>query len=181
MTVTPELLIFNWGNLLTIRSKENVRDTTHTIQSSAFYADNCWGGACNTIIYTLAVFDTNDVCCFYFTPSKQSKDKLSPFTKTPKLDRSELLGKDGKAKSSMKRKLSFTARPLRTEEHDSDTGKSWCCSPTPPSTATLLAGCHVLTLPPCGVMLYIFVVKTSTWPMLTKLLFGKLNTKVEDS
>ncbi|KAM9349117.1 ankyrin repeat domain-containing protein 12 [Symphorus nematophorus] len=54
---------------------------------------------------------------------KKSKDKLSPFTKTPKLDRSELLGKEGKAKSSMKRKLSFTASPLRTEERDSDTDK----------------------------------------------------------
>ncbi|XP_063741928.1 ankyrin repeat domain-containing protein 12 isoform X2 [Eleginops maclovinus] len=55
---------------------------------------------------------------------KKSKDKLSPFTKTPKLDRSELLGKEGKAKSSMKRKLSFTASPLRTEERDSDTDDS---------------------------------------------------------
>ncbi|XP_059200914.1 ankyrin repeat domain-containing protein 12 isoform X3 [Centropristis striata] len=55
---------------------------------------------------------------------KKSKDKLSPFTKTPKLDRSELLGKEGKTKSSMKRKLSFTASPLRTEERDSDTDDS---------------------------------------------------------
>ncbi|XP_054452753.1 ankyrin repeat domain-containing protein 12 isoform X2 [Anoplopoma fimbria] len=55
---------------------------------------------------------------------KKSKDKLSPFTKTPKLDRSELLGKEGKAKSSMKRKLSFTTSPLRTEERDSDTDDS---------------------------------------------------------
>uniref|UniRef100_A0A665X9A8 Uncharacterized protein n=1 Tax=Echeneis naucrates TaxID=173247 RepID=A0A665X9A8_ECHNA len=55
------------------------------------------------------------------TPSL--KDKLSPFTKTPKLDRSELLGKEGKAKSSMKRKLSFTTSPPRTEERDSDTDK----------------------------------------------------------
>ncbi|XP_074545552.1 ankyrin repeat domain-containing protein 12 [Halichoeres trimaculatus] len=55
---------------------------------------------------------------------KKSKDKLSPFTKTPKLDRSELLGKEGKAKSSMKRKLSFTASPLQTEERDSDTDDS---------------------------------------------------------
>ncbi|KAM9845261.1 ankyrin repeat domain-containing protein 12 [Aulostomus maculatus] len=54
---------------------------------------------------------------------KKSKDKLSPFTKTPKLDRSELLGKEGKVKSSMKRKLSFTASPPRTEERDSDTDK----------------------------------------------------------
>ncbi|XP_035491647.2 ankyrin repeat domain-containing protein 12 isoform X1 [Scophthalmus maximus] len=55
---------------------------------------------------------------------KKSKDKLSPFTKTPKLDRSELLGKEGKAKSSMKRKLSFTTSPPRTEERDSDTDDS---------------------------------------------------------
>ncbi|KAM6990506.1 LOW QUALITY PROTEIN: ankyrin repeat domain-containing protein 12 [Tautogolabrus adspersus] len=55
---------------------------------------------------------------------KKSKDKLSPFTKTPKLDRSELLGKEGKAKTSMKRKLSFTSSPLRTEERDSDTDDS---------------------------------------------------------
>ncbi|XP_047224175.1 ankyrin repeat domain-containing protein 12 isoform X2 [Girardinichthys multiradiatus] len=54
---------------------------------------------------------------------KKSKDKLSPFTKTPKLDRGELLGKEGKAKSSMKRKLSFTTSPPRTEERDSDTDK----------------------------------------------------------
>lgn len=55
---------------------------------------------------------------------KKSKDKLSPFTKTPKLDRSDLLGKEGKAKSSMKRKLSFTASPARTDERDSDTDDS---------------------------------------------------------
>ncbi|XP_059914626.1 ankyrin repeat domain-containing protein 12 isoform X1 [Gadus macrocephalus] len=55
---------------------------------------------------------------------KKSKDKLSPFTKTPKLDRSELLGKEAKAKSSMKRKLSFTASPARTDERDSDTDDS---------------------------------------------------------
>ncbi|XP_020796660.2 ankyrin repeat domain-containing protein 12 isoform X2 [Boleophthalmus pectinirostris] len=62
---------------------------------------------------------------------KKSKDKLSPFTKTPKLDRSELLGKEAKAKSSMKRKLSFSSSPPpsepraepRGEERDSDTDK----------------------------------------------------------
>lgn len=54
---------------------------------------------------------------------KKSKDKLSPYTKTPKLDRSELLGKEGKAKPSMKRKISFTSSPVRTEERDSDTDK----------------------------------------------------------
>ncbi|KAM9323607.1 ankyrin repeat domain-containing protein 12 isoform 2-T3 [Pholidichthys leucotaenia] len=54
---------------------------------------------------------------------KKSKDKLSPFTKTPKLDRSELLGKEGKGKSSMKRKLSFTTSPPQTDERDSDTDR----------------------------------------------------------
>ncbi|CAL9689369.1 unnamed protein product [Knipowitschia caucasica] len=62
---------------------------------------------------------------------KKSKDKLSPFTKTPKLDRSEILGKEAKAKSSMKRKLSFSSSPPpsepradpRGEERDSDTDK----------------------------------------------------------
>uniref|UniRef100_A0A669DE48 Ankyrin repeat domain 12 n=1 Tax=Oreochromis niloticus TaxID=8128 RepID=A0A669DE48_ORENI len=39
--------------------------------------------------------------------------------------RSELLGKEGKAKSSMKRKLSFTTSPPRAEERDSDTGKEY--------------------------------------------------------
>ncbi|XP_045061866.1 ankyrin repeat domain-containing protein 12 isoform X2 [Coregonus clupeaformis] len=54
---------------------------------------------------------------------KKSKDKISPFTKTPKLDRSALLGgKEGKPpKSSMKRKLSFTVSP---KERDSDTDES---------------------------------------------------------
>lgn len=84
--------------------------------------------------------------------SPQNKDKLSPFTKTPKLDRSELLVKEGKAKSSMKRKLSFTASPLRTEERDSDTGKNWCSSSYPPphSSAMLLAGGQLFTLPSRG-------------------------------
>lgn len=53
----------------------------------------------------------------------QSKEKISPFAKTPKLDRSEILGKEGKSKSSMKRKLSFTVSPPRNEERDSDTGQ----------------------------------------------------------
>ncbi|XP_072524576.1 ankyrin repeat domain-containing protein 12 isoform X2 [Salminus brasiliensis] len=57
------------------------------------------------------------------TAGKKSKDKISPFTKTPKLDRSELMGKEGKPKSSMKRKLSFTVSPPRNEERDSDTDK----------------------------------------------------------
>ncbi|XP_026061333.1 ankyrin repeat domain-containing protein 12 isoform X1 [Carassius auratus] len=58
------------------------------------------------------------------TAGKKSKEKISPFTKTPKLDRSEILGKDGKSKSSMKRKLSFTVSPPRNEERDSDTDDS---------------------------------------------------------
>ncbi|KAJ8337169.1 hypothetical protein SKAU_G00383890 [Synaphobranchus kaupii] len=52
---------------------------------------------------------------------KKSKDKISPFTKTPKLDRSELLGREMKARPSMKRKLSFTVSPPRNQERDSDT------------------------------------------------------------
>ncbi|KAJ8407007.1 hypothetical protein AAFF_G00292830 [Aldrovandia affinis] len=52
---------------------------------------------------------------------KKSKDKISPFTKTPKLDRSELLGREMKQKSSMKRKLSFTVSPPCNEERESDT------------------------------------------------------------
>ncbi|XP_041951581.1 ankyrin repeat domain-containing protein 12 isoform X2 [Alosa sapidissima] len=55
---------------------------------------------------------------------KKSKDKISPFTKTPKLDRSEFLGKEAKSKSSMKRKLSFTVSPPRNQEKDSDTDDS---------------------------------------------------------
>ncbi|XP_038843843.1 ankyrin repeat domain-containing protein 12-like [Salvelinus namaycush] len=56
---------------------------------------------------------------------KKSKDKISLFTKTPKLDRSEFLGgKEGKPpKSSMKRKLSFTVSPPRNKERESDTDK----------------------------------------------------------
>uniref|UniRef100_A0A672QM28 Ankyrin repeat domain-containing protein 12-like n=1 Tax=Sinocyclocheilus grahami TaxID=75366 RepID=A0A672QM28_SINGR len=51
-------------------------------------------------------------------------EKISPFAKTPKLDRNEILGKEGKSKSSMKRKLSFTVSPPRNEERDSDTDDS---------------------------------------------------------
>ncbi|TSR27758.1 Ankyrin repeat domain-containing protein 12 [Bagarius yarrelli] len=57
------------------------------------------------------------------TTGKKSKDKISPFTKTPKLDRSEIMGKEGKPKSSMKRKLSFSVSPPRNGERDSDTDK----------------------------------------------------------
>ncbi|KAJ8011068.1 hypothetical protein DPEC_G00054350 [Dallia pectoralis] len=57
---------------------------------------------------------------------RKSKEKMSPFTKTPKMDRAELLvGKEGKTpKSSMKRKLSFTVSPSRNEDRDSDTDES---------------------------------------------------------
>ncbi|XP_053342901.1 ankyrin repeat domain-containing protein 12 isoform X1 [Clarias gariepinus] len=58
------------------------------------------------------------------TTGKKSKDKISPFTKTPKLDRSEIMGKEGKPKSSMKRKLSFSVSLPRNEERDSDTDDS---------------------------------------------------------
>ncbi|XP_051553357.1 ankyrin repeat domain-containing protein 12-like isoform X2 [Myxocyprinus asiaticus] len=57
------------------------------------------------------------------TAGKKSKEKMSPFAKTPKLDRSEILGKEGKSRSSMKRKLSFTISPPRNEELHSDTDK----------------------------------------------------------
>ncbi|XP_051983665.1 ankyrin repeat domain-containing protein 12-like isoform X2 [Xyrauchen texanus] len=57
------------------------------------------------------------------TAEKKSKEKMSPFVKTPKLDRSEILGKEGKSKSSMKRKLSFTISPPHNEELHSDADK----------------------------------------------------------
>lgn len=76
---------------------------------------------------------------FFFFWFPQSKDKLSPYTKTPKLDRSELLGKEGKSKPSMKRKISFTSSPVRTEERDSDTGKNTSC----------LGSAALLALLPC--------------------------------
>ncbi|XP_006008405.1 ankyrin repeat domain-containing protein 12 isoform X2 [Latimeria chalumnae] len=53
---------------------------------------------------------------------KKHKDKVSPYNKTPKVDRSDL-GKEMKEKSSMKRKLPFTVSPSRNEERDSDTEK----------------------------------------------------------
>ncbi|XP_047018758.2 ankyrin repeat domain-containing protein 12-like [Ictalurus punctatus] len=56
-------------------------------------------------------------CCVVFL---LCKDKISPFTKTPKLDRSEIMGKP---KSSMKRKLSFSVSPPCNEKRDSDTDK----------------------------------------------------------
>ncbi|XP_076837417.1 ankyrin repeat domain-containing protein 12 isoform X2 [Brachyhypopomus gauderio] len=57
------------------------------------------------------------------TTGRKSKDKISPFAKTPKPDRSEIAAKEGNPKSSMKRKLSFTVSPPRNDEHDSDTDK----------------------------------------------------------
>ncbi|KAK6491111.1 ankyrin repeat domain-containing protein 12-like isoform X1 [Huso huso] len=52
---------------------------------------------------------------------RKNKEKISAFSKTPKLNRNELLGKELKQKSSMKRKLPFTVSPTRNEERDSDT------------------------------------------------------------
>ncbi|XP_077579941.1 ankyrin repeat domain-containing protein 12 isoform X1 [Stigmatopora nigra] len=75
---------------------------------------------------------------------KKCKDKLTPFTKTPKLDRSELLGKEVKLKSSMKRKLSFTNSPPRAtlEERDSDTDESDPGQSTEPWGERLAAPCR---------------------------------------
>uniref|UniRef100_A0A8C3YJL1 Ankyrin repeat domain 12 n=1 Tax=Catagonus wagneri TaxID=51154 RepID=A0A8C3YJL1_9CETA len=53
---------------------------------------------------------------------RKSKDKIASYSKTPKIDRSEV-GKEMKEKSSMKRKLPFTISPSRNEERDSDTEK----------------------------------------------------------
>ncbi|XP_068093280.1 ankyrin repeat domain-containing protein 12 isoform X2 [Hyperolius riggenbachi] len=51
---------------------------------------------------------------------RKNKEKITSYTRTPKLDRSEP-GKDTKEKASMKRKLPFTISPPREEERDSDT------------------------------------------------------------
>ncbi|KAM9631617.1 ankyrin repeat domain-containing protein 12 isoform 3-T6 [Trichechus inunguis] len=51
---------------------------------------------------------------------RKSKDKIASYSKTPKIDRSDV-GKEIKEKSSMKRKLPFTISPSRNEERDSDT------------------------------------------------------------
>uniref|UniRef100_A0A7N5KKZ1 Ankyrin repeat domain 12 n=1 Tax=Ailuropoda melanoleuca TaxID=9646 RepID=A0A7N5KKZ1_AILME len=51
---------------------------------------------------------------------RKSKDKIASYSKTPKIDRSDV-GKEMKEKSSMKRKLPFTISPSRNEERDSDT------------------------------------------------------------
>ncbi|NP_001123694.2 ankyrin repeat domain-containing protein 12 [Xenopus tropicalis] len=53
---------------------------------------------------------------------RKNKEKISAFSRTPKLDRSEI-SNEMKEKSSMKRKLPFTLSPTRTEERDSDTEK----------------------------------------------------------
>ncbi|XP_058133353.1 ankyrin repeat domain-containing protein 12 isoform X2 [Dasypus novemcinctus] len=51
---------------------------------------------------------------------RKSKDKIASYSKTPKIDRSDVV-KEMKEKSSMKRKLPFTISPSRNEERDSDT------------------------------------------------------------
>ncbi|XP_076992079.1 ankyrin repeat domain-containing protein 12 isoform X2 [Tamandua tetradactyla] len=51
---------------------------------------------------------------------RKSKDKIASYSKTPKIDRSDVV-KEVKEKSSMKRKLPFTISPSRNEERDSDT------------------------------------------------------------
>ncbi|XP_063307633.1 ankyrin repeat domain-containing protein 12 [Pelobates fuscus] len=53
---------------------------------------------------------------------RKNKEKITSYSRTPKLDRSEM-GKDMKEKSSLKRKLPFTLSPSRNEERDSDTEK----------------------------------------------------------
>ncbi|XP_051046845.1 ankyrin repeat domain-containing protein 12 isoform X2 [Phodopus roborovskii] len=53
---------------------------------------------------------------------RKSKDKIASYSKTSKIDRSDM-GKEMKEKSSMKRKLPFTISPSRHEERDSDTEK----------------------------------------------------------
>ncbi|KAM8966708.1 ankyrin repeat domain-containing protein 12 isoform 2-T2 [Pelodytes ibericus] len=50
---------------------------------------------------------------------RKHKEKITSYSRTPKLDRSEI-GKDMKEKSSMKRKLPFTLSPSRNDERDSD-------------------------------------------------------------
>ncbi|KAM6148985.1 ankyrin repeat domain-containing protein 12 isoform 1-T1 [Erethizon dorsatum] len=53
---------------------------------------------------------------------RKSKDKIASYSKTQKIDRSDV-SKEMKEKSSMKRKLPFTISPSRNEERDSDTEK----------------------------------------------------------
>ncbi|NXA12416.1 ANR12 protein, partial [Sapayoa aenigma] len=54
------------------------------------------------------------------TTARKSKDKIASYSKTPKVDRSDV-GKEMKEKSSMKRKLPFTISPSRNEDRSSDT------------------------------------------------------------
>ncbi|XP_008933508.1 PREDICTED: ankyrin repeat domain-containing protein 12-like, partial [Merops nubicus] len=56
------------------------------------------------------------------TTARKSKDKIASYSKTPKVDRSDV-GKEMKEKSSMKRKLPFTISPSRNEDRHSDTEK----------------------------------------------------------
>nr|XP_003464502.1 ankyrin repeat domain-containing protein 12 isoform X2 [Cavia porcellus] len=53
---------------------------------------------------------------------RKSKDKIASYSKTQKIDRSDV-SREMKEKSSMKRKLPFTISPSRNEERDSDTEK----------------------------------------------------------
>ncbi|KAM3841353.1 ankyrin repeat domain-containing protein 12 isoform 2-T2 [Vipera latastei] len=53
---------------------------------------------------------------------RKSKDKIASYSKTAKVDRSDM-GKDMKEKSSMKRKLQFNVSPSRNEDRNSDTEK----------------------------------------------------------
>ncbi|XP_036274485.1 ankyrin repeat domain-containing protein 12 isoform X4 [Pipistrellus kuhlii] len=62
---------------------------------------------------------------------RKSKDKIASYSRTPKIDRSDV-GKEVKEKSSMKRKLPFTISPSRNEERDSDTDST----PNHPSQTT---------------------------------------------
>lgn len=51
---------------------------------------------------------------------RKSKEKITTYSRTPKIDRSDV-GKDMKDGCSMKRKLPFTISPSRNEDPDSDT------------------------------------------------------------
>ncbi|XP_037661839.1 ankyrin repeat domain-containing protein 12 isoform X2 [Choloepus didactylus] len=53
---------------------------------------------------------------------RKSKDKITSYSKNPKIDQSDVV-KEMKEKSSMKRKLPFPVSPSRNEERDSDTEK----------------------------------------------------------
>uniref|UniRef100_A0A803YB43 Uncharacterized protein n=1 Tax=Meleagris gallopavo TaxID=9103 RepID=A0A803YB43_MELGA len=61
---------------------------------------------------------------FYSDLSGNSKDKIASYSKSPKVDRSDV-GKEMKEKSSMKRKLPFTISPSRNEDRNSDTGRTF--------------------------------------------------------